>query len=136
MSIALTNRLSLITPALWGVISYGELCPASRPVTGIQNKTVTFNSPLQGQLLDGALLALWHKSPNADPSIEECSSRSRNHGVWGGTLWIANDLVLMEACDRANPAKQGQPGRSLRYALEPPNSDLLNNQVSMLNVDV
>jgi hypothetical protein len=35
-----------------------------------------------------------------------------------------------------NPANYGQRGRSLRYALEAPNSELLNKQVSMLKVEL
>ena len=57
-------------------------------------------------------------------------------GVWGWHLSIANYLALMELCDRGNPANFGQPGRSLRDALEAPNFELLNEQVSMLKVEV
>jgi hypothetical protein len=49
-------------------------------------------------------------------------------GVWGGPLGIANDMAVMAHCGRGNPANYGQRGRSLRYALEVPNSELFNKQ--------
>jgi hypothetical protein len=57
-------------------------------------------------------------------------------GVLGGPLRIANDLALMAHCGRGNRANYRQRERSLRYALEAPNSELLNKQVSMLKVEV
>jgi hypothetical protein len=49
---------------------------------------------------------------------------------------MANDLALTEPCGRGNPDNYGQPGRSLCYALEAPNSALLNKHVSMQKVEV
>jgi hypothetical protein len=75
------------TPALWGVISYGESGPRRSQILNIAIKTVAFCSPLQWGPTFGALVELWYTSLDVGPRIEERFLRSRNSAASGEGLW-------------------------------------------------